>query len=605
MSATSVRDIKQMFVSEVYLERLLTSRVPAVETVFGAMVWVGIVVGFVRDVDTALWMLAALVGVPLALRLAQRETAGPTTASIAWLRVFSVPVAMVASLSLLAPGPLAFVLSLPWLAVASLIALAGIFRFLSRPSITNPMVAMDAGLVLVGVTAVNFTLGYIGIGSSAHIGLQSIVFLLPVVAAECVHRRHGRWWVPQAMTIAVLGGAFAVLYGDVARLPGITIVALVCLGTAVLAIRVANEQPANVQIGLMTGGVSIGLGAGLLLAAEGFAFFDITGDALDLIRTFDRPLLAFGLVPVVFGLVLIPVQRQPGQRRTFFHLGPPTREQLSRLAQELQHQVPKAEVNPFSDHAPEGYRLHRSTRPVPDFENSCEALWTWAGHEAAGIELTPEQPPILIGKEFVFSVPIGPLTITSTGRVVALISDEDHYGFVYSTLDHHPFVGTEAILLDKSTGRSELTISTVWRPNCLATRLLGPLTNKALDHVVGRYLNGIAEAEAATIGARMMDLMSDMNQRRYAVSRDAIRAEATRSLPSATEVLEEEVETQPLSEFEALFAQPLHGHAQDEVDQPVESAVPPAEPEFGVADLQQLYSIAEPIGDSSDDRPEG
>jgi hypothetical protein len=103
----------------------------------------------------------------------------------------------------------------------------------------------------------------------------------------------------------------------------------------------------------------------------------------------------------------------------------------------------------------------------------------------------------------------------------------------------------------------------------------------------------------------MMDLMSDMNQRRYAVSRDAIRAETTRSLPTATDVLEEEVETQPLSEFEALFVQPLHGHAEDEADQPIANPVPPAETEFDVSDLRQLYSITDPVGDSSHDRSEG
>ena len=111
---------------------------------------------------------------------------------------------------------------------------------------------------------------------------------------------------------------------------------------------------------------------------------------------------------------------------------------------------------------------------MPSFRNSSEAIWNWAGHEAAGISLAPEVPPILMGQDLVFVVPLGPFSITATGRVVALIIDEDHYGFVYSTLDHHPFIGTEAILLDRSSGQSTLTISTVWRPNCLATRLTGP-----------------------------------------------------------------------------------------------------------------------------------
>lgn len=61
VTVASMKDVKQMLVSEVYLERLLTSRVPLVETVLGAIVWLGIVVGFVHDVGTAQWMLSALV----------------------------------------------------------------------------------------------------------------------------------------------------------------------------------------------------------------------------------------------------------------------------------------------------------------------------------------------------------------------------------------------------------------------------------------------------------------------------------------------------------------------------------------------------------------
>jgi uncharacterized protein (UPF0548 family) len=362
----------------------------------------------------------------------------------------------------------------------------------------------------------------------------------------------------------------AVLFDGLAQLAGYTVIGVACAIVAVLLIRVGTEQPVRAQIALLVGGVALGLGAGLLVAGETFTYFELDGEALDLMRTFDGPLIGLGFaVPALLGLNLLAAEPFGDQRRTFFHLGPPTREQLSRLAEDLEPQVPKADVNPLAEVAPAGYRLHRISRSVPDFENSCEALWNWAGHEAAGIELTPEQPPILIGRNVLFTVPVGPFTITSTGRIAALISDEDHYGFVYSTLDHHPFVGTEAIILDKSSGQSTLTSSTVWRPNCLAARLARPIADRILDRTVSRYLDGIADAETATIGARMMDLMSDMSKRHYEVSRDAIRAESTATFPSATNVMEEEVATQPLSEFEALFTTPLKGTGSD--DQPPEN----------------------------------
>ena len=175
----------------------------------------------------------------------------------------------------------------------------------------------------------------------------------------------------------------------------------------------------------------------------------------------------------------------------------------------------------------------------------------------------------MLGKTIVFTIPIGPFAITATGRIEALISDEDHYGFVYSTLDHHPFVGTEAIILDKSSGQSMLTISTVWRPNCLATRLTGPFATAILGRIKARYLNGIAAADTAAIGARMMDVVTDTSKRRYMISRDSIRSEAALSLPALSEDAEM-VKTQPLSQFEALFATPFESDAADSSSTPAE-----------------------------------
>jgi uncharacterized protein (UPF0548 family) len=459
--------------------------------------------------------------------------------------------------SLLVPDPIAFLLSLPWLVLTLLVAATGTFRFLSRRSISTPMVAMDMGLVMIGFTGVALTLGHLGIDAFSNVELISALFLAPAIAAECVRVRAGRWWITALLALAVPVGAIVVRFGDSARLAGSAIIAVSAGTIAVMSIRVATARNTKAQIALQSGGVAVGLGAGLLLAAEAFTFFDSTGEALDLMRAVDGPLVGFGMIAVLLGLVFIPADVDPGQRRTFFHLGPPTPEQLSRLSEELEGQELRAAVNPLVQGPPAGYRLHRISRPVPDFENSCEALWTWAGHETAGIGLTPDKPPILMGNNVVFAVPVGPFTITSTGRIVALISDENHYGFVHSTLDHHPLVGTEAIILDKSSGQSTLTISTVWRPNCVAARMMKPIANQILDRIVGRYLNGIAEAETAAIGSRMSDLMSDMSKRRYQVTRDSIRAESAPTLPSTTDLLEEVV-VQPLSEFEALFEQPFH-----------------------------------------------
>lgn len=572
MTTATLRDVKQLFVSEVYLERLLTSRVPAVETVMGALIWSGLVIGFVRDIGTALWMLSALVGVPLALRLASHTSAGPIGASFAWLRTFAVPAAAISSLALLTPGPISFLLSLPWLVLTVLVALSATFRFATRQNSASPMVAMDIGLMLIGVAGIAFTLSHLGVDSIPSREFHGVAYMVPVIVAEATRRREGGARIAQLLSVLLPVGVIATYFGEYPRMAGTGIVAVIGLVTALLAIGVMADHNKRAKATLVIGGWAIAIGSIAVVAAEVLTYLEITGRPLDLIRVYNGPLVVAGLSIALLGLALLPARPEKNQRRNFFHLGAPTPEQMSRLSEELLFQSPRADVNPLSEEPPIGYRLHKISRAVPDFENSCEALWTWAGHESAGIELTPAEPPILMGKDIAFTIPVGPFALTATGRIVALISDEDHYGFVYSTLDHHPFIGTEAIILDKSSGRSMLTISTVWRPNCLATRLPKPLVSMVIGKIKTRYLNGIAEAETATIGARMMDVLTDMNKRRYMISRDAIRSETTAALPpleNDTEV----VTTQPLSEFEALFSEPLRTNEPAEDPNPIPEAL--------------------------------
>lgn len=555
-----------MLVSEVYLERLLTSRVPAAETILGTLVWLALVIGLVRDVGTALWLLSALVFLPLTLRLAERPSSGPTSASLAWLRVLAVPVAIVSSLSLPVAGVFGVVLALPWLGLTLLVGVTGIFRLLSRPSALTPMIAMDTGLIAVGLSGLAFTLDRSGVETFASVELHAGVFVVPVVAAEATRWLRTSWWVPLVPAIGIPVAASAISFGGTATLVGSLGVVLACAVVATLLVRVGAQVSGITRAALTVAGPCLVAGSlALALGETGVDDLSVAGSQLDWIPSAAGPVGAFGFaLPALLGLLGLPATPSTDQRRTMFHLGPPTREQRSRLVDDLYAQAAAGDVNPLAEEAPAGYRLLRLTRPLDDFENSCEALWTWAGHEAAGIDLTPPHPPILTGQNLLFTIPVGPVTITATARVVALISDEDHYGYVLATLDHHPIVGTELILLDKSSDDATLTISTIWRPNCVGARILGPLAQRILAGVGQRYLDGIAEAEAAAIGARMLDLVSEVSQCQYSVSREAIRAESSlgRTPSSAPEVV-----TQPLGELERLFAAPFSAESDEPGDE--------------------------------------
>lgn len=568
-----MRDVKQNLVSEVYLERLLTSRVPAAETVLGALLWSALTFGFVRDVGSAMWTLSALVGLPLTLRLAERPSSGPRSASVSWLRALAVPVAMVSSLSLFTDGPLAFLLAVPWLGLTMLVGLTGLMRFLSRATAATAMTAMDIGLLSVGLTGGAFICSRVGVDGVAAVELHALVFLVPVVAAHTGDRLGVPWWLPALTGAAVPVAAAGTSVGgpvEVASHVALLVSGLVVAG---LLFKLAGDQTAGVRVALVAAALCLVLGLGALVAVR--SILPESGAAsrwVDVAHSWTGPVVVAGYgVPVLLGLLRLADHNSTAVRRMFFHLGPPTREQRSRLAEDLHGQTPKGDLNPLASEPPAGYRQHRLSRAVADFENSCEALWTWAGHEAAGIELTPVQPPILMGQNLVFTVPVGPFSITATGRVTALISDEDHYGLVVSTLDHHPLVATEAIILDKSSGPPTVTISTVWRPNCVGARVLGPLGRWVLRRTTQRYLDGIAEAETAAVGAHMIDLISEVSKRQYAISRESIRAESGRDLLGLHE--EPQVSATPLSEFEAFFAAPFADDAQEpDVDSPVDPA---------------------------------
>lgn len=575
VTTTRVQQVKQKLVSEVYLERLLTSRVPATESVLGVLIWSGIVIGFAPDRAPALWMLAALVGLPVTLRLAERPSAGPTSASLSWLRVLTVPAATVSSLSLFTSGFPAFVLSLPWLMLAVLVGLAGLMRFLSRASAATPMTAMDIGLMSVGLCGAAFTLSRMDVDAVAAVDLHALAFVLPAVAALAAEQTAVRWWWPLVAALGVTGGAAGILAGGWMTVAGHGTILLSGATVATLLVKTAGGQSGTVRMAFTVGGLCLVAGLGALVAVESvLPALEVAGGWVDTAAAATGPVIVVGFgLPVLCGMHQLVDPTTTASRRTLFHLGPPTREQRSRLADDLFTQSPKGFVDPLATEPPAGHRLLRVTRRVDDFENSCDALWTWAGHEAARIDMTPDQPPIVMGQNLVFIVPVGLFTVTATGRITALISDDDHYGFVLSSLDHHPLVATEAIMLDRSSGTATLTISMVWRPNCVGAGLLGPLTQWVLGRTTRRYLDGIAEAETAAVGAHMHDLMSEVSKRQYAISRDSIRAGSRRDLLGSP--VETEAPPSPLGEFEAFFATPV------QADPEGSDSEPPADPRDG------------------------
>lgn len=164
----------------------------------------------------ALLLLAPLALLPLGIELVARSdgrTTGGGTGPARCLHLagaLQLPAAGLLAVSyLLRQGPVAAGLALPWLAVAGLIALAGLLRLRERGLCPVTELALDAGLVylVVGAAwAVSDRLGFRPLGFPAVIVLLTAVhfhyagFILPVVTGLAARRTGGR-----AASLAALG----------------------------------------------------------------------------------------------------------------------------------------------------------------------------------------------------------------------------------------------------------------------------------------------------------------------------------------------------------------------------------------------------------------
>ncbi len=184
----------------------------------------------------ALLLLAALVLVPLALRLldARQPPGGPRT-RLRWAAAAQLPAALLlGGAQLLPPGWRAAALALPWLAVTALLAAAGLERLLDaqRRRSRRPLaeLCLDAGLlyILVG-----------GLWAVAdRLGLQPLGFEPVIVLLTAIHFHYAGFALP-----LLVGFALREVDGPLARLAGIGVIAGVPLVAAGITASQLGANP--------------------------------------------------------------------------------------------------------------------------------------------------------------------------------------------------------------------------------------------------------------------------------------------------------------------------------------------------------------------------
>lgn len=179
------------------------------------------------------------------------------------------------------------------------------------------------------------------------------------------------------------------------------------------------------------------------------------------------------------------------------------RERAMKLAPTVQPGLARRELPP-------GYTLDEWSLPVDDFDNSCEALWNWAGHGEAGVMLNPAQPPITLGETFALGIPFGPLSVSGSCRIIGVVDEPEAYGFGFSTLGHHAWSAEQSLVITNIDGNPSVTATVAWAPTIVGSRLIPPLTRYLIGRYVMGILKGIAEAEVAALHYRMQEIVQQV-----------------------------------------------------------------------------------------------
>ncbi|MEX2560930.1 MAG: YndJ family protein [Pirellulales bacterium] len=196
-----------------------------------------------------LLMLAAFVYLPIGLRLVPVGESGRADVFLRSATLLQLPAALLLGCAYLLPqGLAAAALTLPWLAVTGLAALAGTSRVARRGPLPPGELGIDAGLVYVvvgGAWSVLDRGGFRPLGFEALIVMLTSVhfhyagFVLPLLTGLAIREQHGR--VARAAGLGVIAGVPLVAVGITATQIGLGPL-LECLAawlTAVAAILAA------------------------------------------------------------------------------------------------------------------------------------------------------------------------------------------------------------------------------------------------------------------------------------------------------------------------------------------------------------------------------
>lgn len=325
-------------------------------------------------------------------------------------------------------------------------------------------------------------------------------FALPIVAGFVAQRLGRTLLLPLAVVVALPLTALGFTIGGTPKWLAATFMALTGLATATLLLRLGLREDAVARSLLSFAGLCLMVGMGLAIGWSWSLQFGWNFLALDSMAAIHGSLnaLGFGLIGLIGLNILDLHDSKHGQVN--LHPGRPSADMLQQFAIDARSQEPSNPPGLLGRTPPGGFKHQTWSRTIEhgDFDMACDALREWRGHQAAGIKIWPRQPYIKVGTTLGLAICAGPISLSATCRIVAVIDEAHRFGFAYATLAHHPEDGEESFVIARTaSGELEITVTAVWRRSTLANYLFPPVTRLLQNRAIERYLDGIAAPVAS------------------------------------------------------------------------------------------------------------
>lgn len=152
---------------------------------------------------------------------------------------------------------------------------------------------------------------------------------------------------------------------------------------------------------------------------------------------------------------------------------------------------------------PAGFRADRHRVDLGDgdevFDRAVRGLRDWAPHRSAGLVVETDGP-ISEGTTVVMAAPLPVGFAVAACRIVAVIDEQDAFGFAYGTLPLHPAKGEELFVVRRTAGAVSFEVVVFSRPRQVLAKLGGPVARRMQTRVTQQYVAGMVAAASTPSG---------------------------------------------------------------------------------------------------------